>query len=306
MPLIIKTNDNNYTFNDFNEIPLDLYKKIIVLKCNDNNLYNIDFIENFINLKKLYAGNNKIKYIPLISSLEELEIYNNQLTELPILQNLTILYAFNNKLRVLPYLPKLKIIDVSHNIISKILLGENIEKIHVSYNKLINIIINGKNVVDIECNSNLLKDINFIHGLTKLNKFDYNDNPIIIVPVHIKRFINNKISNNNIETNSKHTLDEMTIKKILIIANNYNYKKSDADNIRSEIIKLLPTNTLKLLKKYTSETYLEPSLRLSFLELFCCYWDIITKRKLVDKLNKLNDIECDCTTCLFKFIIDIM
>ncbi len=304
MSIKVELYDNNIMiYENFSYIPPIMYKNIKTLKCDNCNLDNIDFIDSLINLKKLNASYNKIKYIPLIVSLEELEIYNNELVELPILPNLTTLYAFNNKMKTLPILPKLKILDISHNNLSKILLGENIEKIHISYNKIFNIIINSKEVIEIECNNNLLKNINFIHGLTKLTKFEYNDNPIVFIPVHIKRYINNNI---NIKTNSKHSLDDITIKKILIILNNYNYKTSDSDDIKREIIKLLPLKTLKLLKHYTSETYLEPSLRLSFLELFCGYWEIIVKRKLVNNLNKINEIECNCITCLFTFLIKLI
>ncbi len=299
MPIKLELYNNIefYEYKNIKDIPNEFYSNIKVLRCNDCNLDNVDFIANFINLQKLNASNNKIKILPIVTSIEELEIYNNELVELPLLPNLKHLYAFNNKLKTLPILPNLETIDVSHNYLSKIFLKENIEKIYIGYNKLVKIQIEGNNVEELECNNNLLMDINFIHGLYKLKKFNYNNNQIKSIPVHIKRYLN---SNNS--TLQQCSLNKETTNKILKIINLfYNINTNAYYIIKNDIIKykLISPEAMILLKKYTDDNKIEPTIRLTYLELFICLWDKV----IINKLKKLNDIlinkDCECITCLF-------
>ncbi len=308
MPIKLQLYNNLefYDYNSIKDIPKEFYLQIKVLKCNDCNLDNIDFIANFINLQKLNASNNKIKTIPIVSCIEEIEIYNNELVELPPISNLKKLYAFNNKLKSIPTLPNLEIIDISHNNISKIILEEKIEKIYISYNKLVKIEIKGNNVEDLECNNNLLMDINFIHGLYKLKKFNYDNNQIKMIPVHIKRYLNNSM---NIYTLEKCSLSKEIINKILKIINLfYNIKSNEYNIIKNDIIKykLISPEALQLLKKYTDNKEIEPTIRLTYLELFICLWDKI----IIKNIKKLNDVlikkECECITCLFKNLASLI
>jgi hypothetical protein len=292
-----------YEYNSIKEIPKEFYIQIKILKCNDCNLDNIDFIANFINLQKINASNNKIKLIPIVSCIEEIEIYNNELEELPPISNLKKLYAFNNKLKAIPKLPNLEIIDVSHNNISKLLLEEKIEKIYTSYNKLVKIEIKGNNVEEIECNNNLLMNIDFIHGLYKLKKFNYDNNQIKSIPIHIKRYINH--NSNNIYILNKCLLNKETTNKILKRINLfYNIKPEAYNIIKNDIIKykLISQEAMILLKKYTDNKTIEPTIRLTYLELFICLWEQLLKN--FKNFKKLNDVltmkDCECITCLFK------
>jgi Leucine-rich repeat (LRR) protein len=309
MPIKLQLHNNLdfYEYDSIKDIPKEFYLQIKVFKCNDCNLDNIDFIANFINLQKLNASNNKIKIIPIVSNIEEIEIYNNELEELPPINNLKKLYAFNNKLKSLPILPNLEIIDVSHNKFLKIILEEKIEKIYISHNRLVKIEIKGTNVEELECNNNLLMDINFIHGLDKLKKFNYDNNQIKIIPVHIKRYLNNNNSG-NIYTLQQCTLNKETINKILKIINLfYNIKPEAYNIIKNEIVKykLISPEAMILLKKYTTNNTIEPTIRLTYLELFICLWD-----RIIINIKKLNDIlinkDCECITCLFKKLTSLI
>ena len=282
-----------YEYDNIKDIPKEFYLQIKTFKCNDCNLDNIDFIANFINLQKLNASNNKIKIIPFV--------------KFPI-NNLKKLYAFNNKLKSLPILPNLKIIDVSHNKFLKIILEEKIEKIYISYNKLVKIEIKGTNVEELECNNNLLMDINFIHGLYKLKKFNYDNNQIKSIPINIRRYLNNNNNSVNIYTLEKCTLNKEVTNKILKIINLfYNIKPEAYYIIKNDIIKykIISSEALLLLKKYTDSIIIEPNIRLTYLELFICLWD-----RIIKNIKKLNDVlikkECECITCLFNNLVSLI
>ncbi len=288
-------------FNSFYNINPNLYHQITTFKCYNCNLDNIDFIASFINLKKLNAAHNKIKLIPFVASLEELEIFNNELIELPYLPNLKKLYAFNNKLKNIPNFDKLEYIDVSHNNISKISLGEHIEKIYIGYNKITDIDIKNKNVLNIECCCNLLTDINFIYGLEKLASLNYDYNPIVYEPPYIKRFL----PNNNYKTNSLHQLDSNVEKYILKILNkkpNMNFQRIVCDILNNTIFN--PATKKILMTCLNAKSIIEPTLRITFLELFLNLWTIIKK---YEKYEMLNDIlitdKCKCITCIINDII---
>jgi hypothetical protein len=305
MSTIISLIDNTkYTYTNYKEIPIDFYDKIISLKCTDCNLDNIDFIKDFPNLTKLKASNNNIKTIPLINNLEELEIYNNKLITLPLFIKLRKLYAFNNQLVEIPLLDNLEIIDVSHNNIVKILLGDKIEKIYIGYNRLNNIKTKSKKIIEIQCNNNFLQNIDFIQGLSKLECINYDDNNIKIIPNYIKRYLPNE---NIFDTNSKHIISKKTADTILnIIQNNkmtYSYNK-----IKSDIINynLLSKKSILLLKKYTDSKFIEPTIRLSYLELFMHTWDYILINNRLKHLDiVLINNNCNCVSCLFENLMNV-
>ena len=304
MVLIIQLIDNtNYEYDFYRNIPNNLYPLIKGLKCNNSSLDDIDFISLFPNLKKINASNNKIKIIPIVSNIEELEIYDNELIELPPLPNLKKLYAFNNKLKSLSFYPKLEIVDISHNNISNVLFGENINKVDISYNKLVNIEFhNSNNIIELDCSNNLLKDINFMHGLYKLNNIYFENNPIEVLPVHIIRDL--WYPSNNI---TFHSLDKITTKKILKVINRFNNININGYNIiKNELYKkkLLSPNAIIILQKYIDNKIMEPTIKLTYLELFICYMNIILLNNNIEIYKKLNNIllidKCDCISCLFK------
>ncbi len=316
MPIKLQLHNNTevYEYQGIKDIPKEFYSQIQVFKCNNCNLDNIDFIANFINIRKLNASCNKIKLIPIVSCIEEIEIYNNELEEFPPITNLKILYAFNNKIKKVHYLPNLELADISHNNIKTLSCSPKLEKLFISHNNLTSLLFKGNNITELECNNNYLKDINFIHGLDKLKKINYDNNPINILPVHIKRYLPN--NNYNIITNSKHTLDKDSIQKILKIINNYKNINVNYNLIKNEIIKIkiISEDSQRSLKKYTDEKYIEPIIRLSYLELFFCYWNFINnfsnnfdkKSIIYQKLNEILSMkECNCISCLFKNLSSI-
>jgi len=301
---------NNYEYNCFQDIPTEYYTQIKVLKCNSCNLNNIDFIANFTNLTKLNASDNKIKIIPIISSLEELEIYNNQLEELPILINLKILYAFNNKLTYIPKLQNLEIIDVSHNNIINITCYEKVKKLYISYNKLINIELKGTLLTEIECNNNQLKNINFIECLNKLNKLNYSDNNISYTPPHVLRFIPGNVYSN--KTNSLHQINintKIRILKMVSFKPTMNLHRLKCDIINNSIISS-PAKTI--LFTCLESHYIEPTIRLTFLEFCLNYWSKlkINSNNVNNEFNLLNNAlitnKCKCISCMFKDLMDVI
>ena len=311
MVLIIKLQDNKlYEYDSYKNIPYDINPLIVSLKCNNCELDNIDFISLFPNLKKINASNNKITMIPIISNIEELEIYYNELIELPPLPNLKKLYAFNNKLKSIPLYPKLEIIDVSNNNISKILLGENINTVDISYNQLTNIEFQGNDVLELDCSNNLLTDVNFIHGLNKINNIYFEYNPLEILPIHIIRYLWDPL---NIYNSDKyHNLDKTTVKKILKVVNLFNNIKTDAYNVIINNLyknKIITLYVVDLLEQYVNINTMEPTIKLTYLELFICYMNYIMLND-TDKYKKLNYIllmkTCTCISCLFKNLSTIL
>jgi hypothetical protein len=302
MPFIIEANNNNYNYDNYQDIPQDMYSNINALKCSNCDLDNIDFIANFVNLKKLNASFNKIKQIPLLINLEELDIYNNELIELPIMINLKKLYAFNNKLESIPFLPNLETIDVTHNNISKISLGEKIIYIYVGFNQINQIELLNTKVLDIECNNNLLTNINFIHGLDKLIKFSYYDNFVSYEPPYVKRFLP-KNKHEKIINNSIHVIDNNVKKYILKLLDkkpNMNYKLIECDILNNNI--LSAASKKNLLMCLNAKHILEPTLKITMLELFLNLWTEIKKKNDFDKLDKiLISNQCKCITCIFNY-----
>jgi Leucine-rich repeat (LRR) protein len=119
-------NKNGITFKEWLEKnPKDLYTSVI--NCNANYLIDLNGIEDFKKLRKLYCSYNNLIELPDLSNsenlvhvycqcnnltelpdlsnltnLRELSCYNNNLTELPDLSNLNnlkILYCFDNNLQ---------------------------------------------------------------------------------------------------------------------------------------------------------------------------------------------------------------
>lgn len=312
--IITLFDDTKYEFNFYRTIPTHMYPNIRELKCNNCDLDDIDFISLFPNLKKINASNNKIKTIPIVSNIEELDIYNNQLIELPPLINLKKLYAFNNKLIYLPLYPKLEIIDVSHNNIITLLFGENINKIDISYNQIIDIEFQGNNVIDLNCSYNYLQNINFIHGLNKINNINYEYNPIKILPIHIIRHLQkpSNIYNNDDNYHNYHNLDKLTINKILNIINRFNNINTDAYNIIVSYLykkKFITLPVIDILNECINITVMEPTIKLTYLELFICYMNYIMIND-IHKYKKLNHIillkGCKCISCLFKNLSAIL
>ncbi len=116
-------------------------KDATTLNLRNYNLYSLEGIQYFINLKNLFCGENKLKTLPLLpDKLESLNCNLNALTSLPPLpKTLCSLECKDNKLTVLPTLPQTLIcfLDCSNNELTNLPeLPFNLQHLDCSSNKI--------------------------------------------------------------------------------------------------------------------------------------------------------------------------
>jgi Leucine-rich repeat (LRR) protein len=119
--------------------PQDINTEIINCR-RQSNLIDLDGIEQFKNLKKLFCDNNLLTKLPeLPNSLKDLSCSFNQLNQLPELpHSLGTLSCFNNQLTSLPELPNsLESLSCNNNQLTSLPeLPNSLEKLYCFNNKL--------------------------------------------------------------------------------------------------------------------------------------------------------------------------
>lgn len=110
-----------------------IFKKIKLLELSNNYISDINFLNNFSNIKYVIVNNNELKNVNLNHVLE-LECINNKIETINS-ESIYDLNASNNKL--IEYnCPELKNMDVSNNLLEKILYQSTLINLCCSTNQI--------------------------------------------------------------------------------------------------------------------------------------------------------------------------
>jgi len=162
--------DADADLNNDGEIVVDEALQIKYLNVWNKNIFSLDGIENFINLKELNCGLNKLTTLNVIDllNLMTLECYSNQLTTLNV-QGLTNLIELRCEINQL----------TSLNVQGLM----NLEYLTCRSNQLTSINIQGlTNLYHLDCNSNKLTSLN-LDELTNLTELFCHQNLLIFLNV---------------------------------------------------------------------------------------------------------------------------
>ncbi len=127
-------------YESIDEIDPMHYNNVCYINCHDHKLLNVDFINDFPNLKVLIASNNLLTYVPSHNNLEILDVNTNKVHKLGNYPKLLKLYAFNNLLTHYNVPLTLFELDLSNNRLT--ILNYNKKQIFslfcINYNRLTN------------------------------------------------------------------------------------------------------------------------------------------------------------------------
>jgi hypothetical protein len=149
-------------------------------------IISLDGIQNFINLKKLKCGANKITSLDLsgLSLLEEIECERNLLNNIQTigLNNLETLYIFDNNISImnLSNSPNLINLWCSSNQLTNLDLSSlsSLKWVSCGDNQITNLNVTGlTQIEEIVCPNNLLTNLN-VDGLSSLRYLSFGDNQI--------------------------------------------------------------------------------------------------------------------------------
>jgi uncharacterized repeat protein (TIGR01451 family) len=178
--------DSDVDLNYDGEIDISEVLKVIHLDVKSKMISNLDGIENFKNLKKLWCGNNQLTSLNVqgLTNLTSLDCYNNQLTSLNVqgLTNLKVLSCYLNQLTSLNVQNLTNLIDIScssNQLTSLNVHGLiNLTSFNCSKNQLTSLNVQGlTNLEYLNCDINQLTFLN-VQGLTNLTTLQCYDNQL--------------------------------------------------------------------------------------------------------------------------------
>ncbi len=286
------------------------YRNIEVLDLNSFlKLHKIDDdLSNFMKLKKLYIGYNKLKSLPKnfgnLRNLEILDISNNQITALPKtigkLKKLKQLKANRNEIKEIPNTikncKKLEFIDLSRNLIQEIPIGlcnlPNLKKLRLNGNKLTKIlkeIGQLRNLQELylgsifkEQNSNNISSLPIeIQQLKHLRELDLSKNSNLgnnILPILLK--MPNKWSNLSLSNCGITKLPKLGWKNSTI-----EYLDLSCNTITEVPKELLFSNIKSISLSNNPLGYLNASMRNDELKIYAYLNDYISKEDLLKEPN---------------------
>lgn len=253
---------------------LDKLTSLNELHLPNNRIKKITGLDNLINLKTLNLSNNQIteiKGLDKLTKLDHISLYNNKITEIKGLDkliNLRYLWLYNNQITEIKGLDGLK----------------NLQNIWLS--------------------SNQISVIPFtIMNLRRLSSItiDCEIHPVI------KRFLNkNHIKYGNTIYDDKQNVHDSSIVKS-IKESIYNIvsesKEHNIDVILKEIIddEILSDETKQQLAEHCQDKTFHSVLNLTFGEVLCSVWKIISEHKESDEIklilnDEMKDSICKCFT----------
>jgi Leucine-rich repeat (LRR) protein len=301
--------------NQITEIKgLDKLTNLSVLDLSANQITEIKGLDELTNLSVLYLSSNRIteiKGLDKLTNLSVLDLSSNQITEIKGLEELTNLYQLNldsNQITVIKgfdELTELSRLFLSSNRISEI----------KGLNKLTNLFV-------LSLSSNQITEIKGLDKLTNLSKLYLNSNKISEVPLSIinnrnlqklyidyalspiiDRFLNrNTIKNKKtIYDDSQNVHDNHIVKSI---KESIHKILSDSKNIDLEIVlkniindDFLDKRTKEQLVDYCQDKTVHSILNLTFDEVLCCVWQVVSEHKECTEIKKILNVEMKDSIC---------
>ena len=188
------------SYNKLNQTPSfkNFSPSLEILYLNNNELESIE--KNIIDLplKKLYAAENKLKYVPMLpSTLEIIDFQYNFIENIDEFKANNLL-SFNLSYNRLKFLPKflsyvspenITEIQFTHNIISNIdfsLLHKNIQKLDLSFNEISKIpeelFSNFSNLQSLDLSNNKIHNVPDKFSTSNLRSFNISFNSLANIP----------------------------------------------------------------------------------------------------------------------------
>lgn len=300
----------------------NLNNNLEILRLSNNKIRKIENLNE--HLKTLSLSHNKISKIQnLNNNLEELYLTCNNIKSIKNLTKdlkiLNLSFNYINKINNLS--DNIRYLNLSHNLINKIEnLSNNITHLHLNYNfinKIENLTHNithlnlaHNRILQIEFNTlppklisldvshNFIKELPiFLLELKHLQKFKYNNNPIIKISLPVQRWLNtiNKLENNKIymdkENVHNHNIQQSFRKSVENILNN-NYPLLELNEIKNQINEnnILTPKAKYLINEYCNDTTQHGIYLITFGDLLRYVWARIINSEHKDNiLEILND-----------------
>jgi Leucine-rich repeat (LRR) protein len=301
--------------NQINEIKsLDKLTKLSRLSLSLNQITKIKGLEKLTNLLRLYLRSNQIteiKGLDKLTNLAKLYLCLNKITEIKSLDkltNLSELYLSSNRIieiKGLDELTNLSIISLYSNQITEIKGLDkltNLSKLYLSSNKITKIKGLDKltNLFELSLSSNQITEVPLsIINNRNLQKLyiDCAFSPII------DRFLNrNTIKNNKtIYDDSQNVHDNHIVKSIKESIHKImsESKNTDLSLVLKNIIddNILDKRTKEQLVDYCHDKTVHSILNLTFDEVLCCVWQVISEHKECTEIKKILNTEMKDSMC---------
>jgi hypothetical protein len=283
----------NLDKNKITEIKgLDELTNLSQLDLYSNKISEIKGLDELTNLSVLSLSSNQIteiKGLDKLTNLSVLDLYSNQITEikgLDKLTNLLILYLDSNQITEIKGLDKLtnlSMLYLSSNQITEIKGLDklnNLSELYLYLNKISEVslsIINNRNLqkLYIDCTFSPIIDRFLNRNTIKNNKTIYDDSQNVH-DNHIVKSIKESI--HRIMSESKNIDLEIVLKNII---------NDD----------FLDKRTKEQLVDYCNDKTVHSVLNLTFDEVLCCVWQVISEHKESSEIKKILNIEMKDSMC---------
>jgi hypothetical protein len=290
------------------------FTNLVILWLNNNRITEIKSFDRLLNLQHLFLSGNEIteiKGLDRLISLRSLALNDNKIKEIKGLSELTSLRSLalnDNKIKEikgLSGLTSLRYLWLSDNRMTEIKGLDGLT-----------------NLQELWLNDNKITEIKGLSGLTNLQELWLDNNKIIEVPftimnlrslsvlvtncgVHpiIERFLNrNRIKmNKTIYDDSQNVHDSDIVKSVKQSIYNIIDKGSNTliESVLIEVIddKVLSKSTKSQLVEYCQDKTIHSLLNLTFSEVLCSVWKIITEHKESDEIKKILNCEMKDSMC---------
>jgi Leucine-rich repeat (LRR) protein len=310
------------------------------LRLDNNQITEITCLDGLTNLRTLWLFYNQIteiKGLDKLCKLQDLRLFNNNIKDIKGLNYLTelqYLWIDNNQIteiKELEKLTRLKYLFLSQNKITKITGLDKLTRLEIvwlSSNKITHIegLDSLINLQSLMLHNNEIKEIKGIYELTNLKDLSLNKNKITSVPYRImnlrnltylsldfcvstiiERFLDrNQIKDNKTIYDDSQNVHDSNIART-IKQSIYNIidetKKINIDLIMKEILndKILNEITKRQFVEYCRDKTVHSNFNLTFEEVLCSVWNIISEHKEQDEIKRIlneemKDSICKCFT----------
>jgi Leucine-rich repeat (LRR) protein len=314
---LINLNTLNLNSNRITEIKgLDKLINLSSLILGENQIEEIKGLDKLINLSSLYLSKNKIteiKELDNLVNLTELYFRSNKIKEITGLENLINLTSLTldyNKIK------EIKGLDNLVNLINLELINNEITEIE-GFNNLIS-------MKNLQLDFNKITKIKGLNNLNRLNMLSLCENPIEEIPLSImnsrelcrlyveceispiiQRFLyRNRIKEGKtIYDDAQNVHDGNIVKSIkdsiYTLMSNNDYRMKDIECVLKDVISdnILDQTTKEQIIDYCQDKTLHSVLNLTFDEVFCCVWNVISEHKESSEIKKILNIEMKDSLC---------
>jgi hypothetical protein len=302
--------------NQITEIKgLDKLTNLSILSLYSNQITEIKGLDKLTNLSKIGLSSNQIteiKGLDKLTNLSRLSLSSNQITEIKGLEkltNLSRLYLHSNRITEIKYLDKLTnlyVLNLSSNQITEIKGLDkltNLSRLYLTSNRITEIkgLDKLNNLSDIYLYLNKITEV----PLSIIN--NRNLQKLYIIGCEISPIINRFLNRNTIKSkktiydDSQNVHDNHIVKSIKESIHKImsESKNTDLSFVLKNIIddNILDKKTKEQLVDYCQDKTVHSILNLTFDEVLCCVWQVISEHKESTEIKKILNIEMKDSIC---------